>query len=118
MLRLCDDAGLGDLEHDDVAVIWEESIEAAGGIIDAYCNMVPSPAPRIIQDIAVDIAVYDLYSRRSDACPEIRKDKHIAAIKFLEGVAAGKNKLFSVATSNSVNITSSTRIFSRTSFEG
>ena len=122
LLRLCDDVGLGNLEHEDVAVIWEESIESAGGIIDAYCMSqctVPvSPVPRVLQDTAVDIAIYALYSRRGDACPENRKERHTACIKFLEGVASGKNRLFSPASCNKVNISSSTRVCSRDNMEG
>ena len=117
LLRLCDDAGVGDLNNVDVAAVWGDAIEAADGTIDAYCSVMPSPAPRIIQDISVDISIYELYSRRADSCPEIRKDRYEAAIKFLEGVASGKNKLEISTISGTVNITSSDRVFSRSAFD-
>ena len=37
----------------------------------------------------MDLAIYNLYARRSDSTPEIREKRYDAAVKFLEQIAKG-----------------------------
>lgn len=123
LLQLTDDAGVGAIDADIVT----RAIEDADATIDSYCQdryAIPlSPVPPKIRQISVDIAIYNLYSRREDVVPDIRKEKNQAAIKFLERVSDGKIQLgvatlTPVNTDNSVNISGNTRIFTRNKMEG
>ncbi len=123
LIQLTDDAGAG--EVDTAVVDW--AIAEADGTIDSYCQgryalpLYPVP-PRIV-GLSVDIAIYNLYSRRVDEMPENRKDRFKEAIRFLELVAAGKVDL-GVATpapantENSVDIQGNDRIFTREKMKG
>jgi len=64
----------------------EAEIEAYLGTVYA----VPlSPVPPLLKALAVDLAIYHLYSRRS-VVPQVRKQKYEAAVTFLKEVAAGQ----------------------------
>ncbi|MBW2559968.1 MAG: DUF1320 domain-containing protein [Deltaproteobacteria bacterium] len=123
LIGLSDDSGAGIV---DVSVT-ARAISDADAVIDAYCQdryTVPlGPVPAMIRRISVDIAIYNFYSRRGDAAPEIRKDRHKEAIRFLEKVSAGKIRLGAatpaqVNTSGGVDIDSNGRIFSRSKMSG
>jgi phage gp36-like protein len=120
---LTDDHNLGQVDDDMV----DRAIADADANIDAYCQgryTVPlDPVPDKIRQISVDIAIYNLYSRRDDTCPETRKDRYREAIRFLEKVAAGNIALGSatpaaVNTGNSVEIDYNARIFTRAKMSG
>jgi len=73
----------------------EKAIEAAASEIDSYASVrhkVPfSPVPPIITKLAVDIAIYNLFSRKYTGVEEdniIRRYKN--AVKVLERMAEGK----------------------------
>ena len=88
LVQLTDDDGDGDVVDDPV----DRAIADAGAEIDAYCMgryTVPlSPVPAMIRRIAVDMAIYHLYSRRGDP-PGNRVDRYKNAIRFLEKVSTG-----------------------------
>jgi phage gp36-like protein len=75
------------------AVVVAEAIVKAAGEIDSYLAMryvLPLAAtPPQVQSLAVDMALYHLYSRRSVA-PKVRQQKYDAAVAFLKEVAAGQ----------------------------
>jgi len=115
---------LGAAIDDDVV---SRAIEDADATIDSYCQdrySVPlDPVPAKARQISVDIAIYNLYSRRGDTAPEVRKDRHKEAIRWLEKVNKGDIKLgaatpASINTSGSVNISSNDRIFDREKMSG
>ena len=89
LIQLTDDEGTGAVDTDVVT----RAIADADATIDAYCQgryLVPlDPVPGKIRQISVDIAVYNLFSRRRGA-PDDRKDRNKEAIRFLERVAEGK----------------------------
>ncbi|MEW6670224.1 MAG: DUF1320 domain-containing protein [Thermodesulfobacteriota bacterium] len=89
LIELTDDDGVGAVDAARVT----RAIADADADIDAYCQAhysVPlSPVPPKVRKLAVDIAIYHLYSRRGDAAPDIRKDRYRDAVRFLEKVAAG-----------------------------
>ena len=123
LIRLTDDAEDGVID----AEVVTRSIADADATIDAYCQgryTVPlTPVPDKIRGVSVDIAVYNLYSRKGDTAPEIRKDRHKEAIRFLEKVSEGKIKLgaltpASVNTADSVQAEGNDRIFTRTKMGG
>jgi len=102
LIGLTDDIGVGEVDRGPV----DRAIADAASLIDSYTQIrYPSAlspvVPPAIRRIAVDLAIYDLYSRRSLDCPEIRKDRHRAAIRLLEQIADGRISL-GVATSDPV----------------
>ncbi len=75
------------------SLIIAEAISKAGAEIDAYLGVkyvVPlASAPDQVKALAVDLAIYHLYSRRS-VVPPVRQQKYEAAVAFLTQVAAGQ----------------------------
>ncbi|MCX5891603.1 MAG: DUF1320 domain-containing protein [Deltaproteobacteria bacterium] len=75
------------------AAVVAEAIAKAAGEIDAYLAVryvLPLAAtPPQVKNLAVDMALYHLYSRRSVA-PPVRRQKYDAAVAFLKEVAAGQ----------------------------
>ena len=123
LIQLTDDDGIGAV--DDAKVT--RAIADADATIDAYCQgrySIPlDPVPGKMRQVSVDLAVYNLYSRRGDAAPETRKDRHKEAIRFLEKVSEGKISLGASTpspetTGNSVEIGHNDRIFTRDDMSG
>jgi phage gp36-like protein len=120
--QLTDDDNLGVINEDNV----NAAIVAADATIDAYCQQADpfSPVPAKVIELAVDIAVYNLYSRSDLALPEIRKDRYSAALRFLEKVAEGKISQLGTttpapATAEGAEVSNSNaRIFTRTTLDG
>jgi phage gp36-like protein len=75
------------------AAAFAEIIENASGTVDGFSAgryVTPwNPVPVVIKTIALDIAVYNLYSRRENV-PELRKERHTNAMKLLDRLAQGK----------------------------
>lgn len=123
LIQLTDDAAAGAVDDDKVA----KAIADADATIDSYCQgryTVPlSPVPDKVRQLSVDIAIYNLYSRRDDTAPETRKERHKDAIRFLELVNGGKIRLgaatpAAVDTAHSVNIASNEKLFTRDKMKG
>ena len=89
LTQLTDDENTGA----PVAARVEEAIEQADSEIDSYCAMkytVPfDPVPEIVKKCSVDIAIYNLYSRRVEDLPPTRSDRYRNAARQLEGIAKG-----------------------------
>jgi len=128
--QLDEDALIQLTDPDGVAIDDDKvtrAIADADATIDAYCQgryTVPlSPVPAKIRQISVDIAIYNLYSRRDDTAPDIRIERHKEAIRFLEKVSEGKINLGAATpaatnTRDTVDITSNERIFDRDKMSG
>jgi len=123
LIQLTDDYGTGLVDSDKVT----RAIADADATIDAYCQgryTVPlDPVPNKIRQVSVDLAIYNLYSRRDDTAPETRKDRNKEAIRFLEKVADGKIDLGSATpapdtTGNAADIDYNDRIFTRDKLKG
>jgi phage gp36-like protein len=91
---------LADDDHDGVADagVIAEALEAADDQVNAYVGaryQVPfATTPGVINKVAVDLALYHLYTRRaSEAVPEVRQTRYDAALKFLREVLEGKVSL-------------------------
>jgi len=123
IIRFTDDADAGVVNTS----VTDKAIAGADALIDSHIGSrysVPvDPVPDIIVDLACDIAIYKLYSRRSAAPDEIRQ-KYEDAVKYLEKVAAGKiiipdaTAASTSASNDAVIITASDKIFSRDTMEG
>lgn len=86
---LTDDSLTGGADADVTA----DAIAAADAEIDAWVSgryRTPfDPVPDVIRKVSVDIAIYNLYSRRDTELPDARKDRYRAAVKLLESIAKG-----------------------------
>lgn len=123
LLRLTDDEETGIVNQQRV----NEAIENAEAEIDAYAQArlpVPfNPVPKVIRKLAIDIALYNLFSRRGieeGSSDEIVISRYKDAIKFLENLAKG---LVSIGQptpppQQTVDVQSQIRIFDRTKLKG
>ena len=75
------------------SLIITDAISKAGAEIDSYLGVkyvVPlATPPDRVKALAVDLAIYHLYSRRS-VVPPVRQQKYDAAVAFLKQAAAGQ----------------------------
>ncbi len=90
LLDLTDDEGFGAVNAGRIA----EAISTAQGEVDGYLQerfTVPlSPVPALVRGATVDIAIYNLMSRKLNVVPEVRQKRYEAAIRRLEKIAGGK----------------------------
>ena len=125
VINLTDDSGIGVIEQASV----DAAISDAAAEIDSYCAaryQVPfNPVPAVIVKVAVDIAVYNLYSRCAEKIPESRQERYKNAIDLLKSISKGVVTLGVVPApeanpqgSNRPEITSNPRLFSRESLRG
>jgi len=95
LIQLTDDENTGA----PVAARVEEAIRQADSEIDSFCAVkyeTPfDPAPDIVKKCSVDIAVYNLYSRRVEDIPPARSERYRNALRELEGIGRG---LISIGT--------------------
>jgi len=90
LIELTDDAGSGSVDTSAVA----RAIADSDAEIDSYCGgrytMPFSPVPVIIRKFSVDMAIYNLFSRRSVLkVPEDRQKRYDNAIRFFRDLAKG-----------------------------
>lgn len=112
-----------------IAPIIQEAMEDADGEIDGYlAKRYPVPlsqAPKAINKLSKDIAVYNIFSRvgiREDGPDKNFLNRYQAAVKFLQLVAEGKVDIGVSSTQASASsgfaAHSSHRLFSRESLKG
>lgn len=92
LVSLTDDEGTGQVNQGRIA----QAIEDAQSEIDAYAQaryQVPfSPVPGVIWKIAVDITLYNLFSRRGfdeESADSVIVTRYKSAQKFLENLSRG-----------------------------
>ncbi len=89
LVQLTDDEETGSVNQ----VRIDEAIAQADAEINAYCSPryeVPFlPVPDLVRKLSVDIAIYNLYSRRAEEIPATRSERYKNAIRQLEGIAKG-----------------------------
>lgn len=106
----------------------DDAITEADALIDTYCGAkysVPfSSAPQVVQELSATITIYNLYSRRVlKAIPDVRVARYEQALNTLALIAKGTISLGidPPPTSNDyseTNVSTSPRVFSRTTMEG
>lgn len=124
LIELTDDAGTGAVDATAVA----RAIADADAEIDSYCGSryTPpfSPVPVMIRKLSVDIAIYNLHTRRAIIkVPEERQKRYENAIRFLRDVSKGLISLGADApvpanTEDTVAVTANDRIFTRDKMQG
>lgn len=90
LVQLTDDDNLGVIDTGRIG----EAIATAGAEIDGWCApryVVPftEPVPALIKKCAIDVAIYNLYSRRVETIPETRATRYKEAMRLLKDIATG-----------------------------
>jgi phage gp36-like protein len=92
LIRLTDDTGAGQV---DEAVVGR-AVADADAEIEAYLGerytLPLEPVPALVRKLSVDIALYNLYSRRL-AAPELRQQRYQEAKALLREAARGQVRL-------------------------
>ena len=125
LISLTDDSDAGAV--DETAV--DRAVAHGMAVIDAFCGdryTVPfDPVPELIRMYAVDLAVYNLYSRRTHVdMPEVIADRQKQALAFLRLVQKGEASVGAAAivtpdsSSNSALIPGNERLFTRDKMRG
>ena len=124
LIELSDDAGAGVVDDSVVT----RAIADADGEIDSYCASrytVPFlPVPVMVRKLSVDIAIYNLHTRRAVLkVPEVRQKRYENAVRFLRDVSRGLISLGADApaqanTSDTASIAGNDRIFTRDKMQG
>ncbi|MGE4402845.1 MAG: gp436 family protein [Desulfobulbus sp.] len=93
LVQLTDDDGIGVVNDSRIA----EAIDTAGSEIDGWCApkyVVPfDPVPALVKKCAIDVAIYNLYSRRVETIPETRSTRYKEAMRLLKDIATGLVRL-------------------------
>lgn len=115
LIDLTDDAGSGVIDMD----VIDNSLEAADVEIDVYLgdrghSLPLTPAPPIVAKLAVDLTVFNLYSRRQGP-PDHWQARYNNAIKMLAKIQAGEIGLGNgdpkASESDKAEVVSNDRIF-------
>jgi len=91
LIQLTDDAGAGEVDQTKV----DDAVQYAGSMIDGYLGgrytLPLDPVPALIRAVAVDLSIFHIYSRNSDAeMPRTVSDKYPNATKLLGLIQRGE----------------------------
>lgn len=93
LVQLTDDGRTGEIDTDVVDRALADADEEVDGYLGGRYPVPLDPVPGIIRKTSVDIAIWNLWSRRRAEVPEARKTRYENAIRFLGKVAEGKISL-------------------------
>jgi len=122
LLRLTDENDTGAV----VTATVTAALEAADREIDSYLAAVPYSLPLaeaqpLLVPLACDIAIWNLYALDESGAPENRKVRYQEAIKALERIRSGHQKLTVAAASASdsgAEFSGPERLFTRETMRG
>jgi len=116
LVRLTDENDTGNV---DTATITA-ALETADVEIDSYLavrySLPLAETQPLLVSLAVDIAIWNIYSLDDSGVPENRKERYQAAIKTLERISSGKQSLpisESVTEDSSAEVSGPERLFTR-----
>lgn len=115
-----DGAGVVDMGHINAA-ITDADAEIDGYLSGRY-ELPMSPVPAVLKKFSVDMAIFNILSRRLGS-PESRENRYKNAVRFFEKVAKGEVKLGlddpdGTGGDNTPEFDGPDRVFSRTSMAG
>ncbi len=89
LIQLTDDEGTDAVDQDAI----DDAVAQADAEIDSYCGTrytVPFvTVPDVVKKASVDIAIYNLYSRRVEEIPQTRTDRYKNTVRLLEAISRG-----------------------------
>ncbi len=92
LIQLTDDEDSGAVNEARVAKAIDDADREIDGYLGARFTVPLLSVSETVRRLSVDIAVYNLYSRR-EKVPEHRMERYRNAIRFLEQAASGKVSL-------------------------
>ncbi len=92
LVQLTDDEGAGVVAVERVSRAISDADEEINSYLGMRMRVPLDPAPEAVRRLSVDLALYNLYSRRENI-PENRSERYRNAIRILEKAAAGKISL-------------------------
>lgn len=121
LVQLTDDNDAGVIDTDKT----DDALEAADVEIDSYLGerytLPLSSVPKIINHVAADLAVINLFNRRNGP-PEHWEEVQKKRLAFLEKLKSGDSTLGledpEAGSSNQAEVSSSKRVFTRDTLEG
>lgn len=124
LIMLTDDAAAGTVDDAKVERAIADADEEINASLGMRLSLPLSTVPALVRKWAVDIAAYNLYSRRDAEVPEVRQKRHEEARADLRAYREGKISLgvedpeSTPAASEAPRIVSSTPVFGRDKLEG
>lgn len=117
LIQLTDRTGTDSIDAAVVGRALADAYAEINGYLSTRYTLPLSPVPAALEKLACDIARYQLFE---NAVTDIVKERYDNAIRFLKDVAAGKvtlgvdsNNAQAATISNAVQMSSSTKVFSR-----
>jgi phage gp36-like protein len=126
LIQLTDDEGLGQANDARITA----ALEKGSSVIDLFCGVkysVPfaSPWPAVIDDLADDLAEYELYARKVQEFPPAVKERRDNAARFLTDISKGTASLgidpapaAPTAGASETNVETNNRVFTRDKLKG
>ena len=94
LIQLTDDEGIGDINQDRVNAAITEAQTVIDGFLTSRYEMPLSSVPPLINHLAVDLAIYAIYSRRFETeMPAAMQARHDDSMKLLSMIQKGTVQL-------------------------
>jgi phage gp36-like protein len=93
LVQLTDDSGAGVVDSDVVTRAIADADEMIDGYIGLRVGVPLTTVPSMVRMFSVELAIYNLYARRSDTIPDTRKTRYDNSMKLLLRIAEGKLSL-------------------------
>jgi phage gp36-like protein len=90
LIQLTDDVGGGVIDNDVIDRAISDADEEIDGYIGSRMTVPLTTVPGIVRKASIDIAIFNLYSRRQDSAPDMRKERYKTTVRLLEKIAEGK----------------------------
>ncbi|MCH7768889.1 MAG: DUF1320 domain-containing protein [Nitrospinae bacterium] len=92
LIQLTDDSGAGQVDSNVVARAIADADDEVNSHLQERYTVPLSPVPGLIRKLSVDVAIYNLYSRRDLDAP-VRTKRYEDATKLLKALARGEASL-------------------------
>jgi phage gp36-like protein len=89
LVQLTDDKKLGTVDQDVVNNAIQDADEEIDGYLRGRYTLPLDTVPNLVKKISVDIAIYNLYTRKSENVPETREKRYANAVKLLKQINQG-----------------------------
>jgi len=93
VIQLTDDEGTGAVVTERVDQAIADADEEINGYVGTRYAVPMNPVPAILRKLSVDIAIHNLFGRRSRKEPEERAERYKGAVDLLKQIALGKFSL-------------------------
>lgn len=89
LVQLTDDKKLGTVDQGIIDKAIQDADEEIDGYLRGRYTLPLATATNLIKKISVDIAIYNLYTRKSEDVPETREKRYENAVKLLKQINQG-----------------------------